>query len=95
MIKQDCLWAISPTVARQAISTALSAWVESPLNSSHLFLVPRVMQRDFGRLNRHIQFLGQHSRCLADPTYHRVDLPPFPSMPGWVTRQVAYMRGLS
>ena len=33
--------------------------MESPLNSEHLFLVPRVLQRDFGRVNKHILFIGQ------------------------------------
>jgi hypothetical protein len=63
MIRQHCVWSVSPTVARQALTTAALAWAESPLDSSHLFLVPRVMQRDFGRINRHIQYLGQF-----DPT---------------------------
>jgi hypothetical protein len=59
MIKQDCVWSLSPTVARQALTAAALAWAESPLDSSHLFIVPRVMQRDFGRVNRHILYLGQ------------------------------------
>jgi hypothetical protein len=59
MIKQDCMWSVSPTVAQQAFSRAALAWVESPLDSSHLFIVPQVMQRNlFGRVNKHIQYLG-------------------------------------
>jgi hypothetical protein len=61
MVKRHCVWSVSPTVARQAFTTAALAWAESPLDSSHLFIVPRVMQRDFGRVNRHIQFIGQFS----------------------------------
>jgi hypothetical protein len=119
MLQQHCVWSLSPTVARQAFTTAALAWVESPLNSSHLFIVPRVMQRDFGRVNKHIQYLGQfdpkdlplsshhpcrvplllfylppHRRILAPPASRRLDLPSVPRMPAWVTRQVAYMRGL-
>jgi hypothetical protein len=60
MIKQHCVWSLSPTVARQALTTAALAWAESPLDSSHLFIVPRIMQRDFGRVNRHILYLGQY-----------------------------------
>jgi hypothetical protein len=60
MIKQHCIWSLSPTVARQALTTAALAWAESPLDSSHLFIVPRIMQRDFGRVNRHILYLGQY-----------------------------------
>jgi hypothetical protein len=59
MLRQDCCWSLSPTVARQGFTTAALAWAESPLDSSHLFIVPRVMQRDFGRVNRHIIFIGQ------------------------------------
>jgi hypothetical protein len=59
MLKRHCLWSVSPTVARQAFTTAAQAWVESPLDSSHLFIVPRVMQQDFGRINRHIQYIDQ------------------------------------
>jgi hypothetical protein len=59
MLQRDCIWSVSPTTARQAFTTAALAWVESPLDSSHLFIVPRVMQRDFGRINRHIQYIGQ------------------------------------
>jgi hypothetical protein len=59
MIKHDCMWSLSPTVARQAFSMTALAWVESPLDSSHLFIIPRVMQRDFGLVNRHIRYLGQ------------------------------------
>jgi hypothetical protein len=70
MIKQDCVWSVSPTVARQAFSTAALAWVESPLDSSHLFIVPRVMQRDFGRVNKHIHYLGQYDpKALALPSH--------------------------
>jgi hypothetical protein len=119
IVKQNCVWSVSPTVARQAFTTAALAWVESPLDSSHLFIVPRVMQRDLGQVNRRIQFLGQspphlvplqahpcrvplllfylplHRRCLELQPPRRLDLPSFPKMPAWVTRQIAYMRGLS
>jgi hypothetical protein len=119
MVKRDCIWSVSPTVARQAFTAAALAWAESPLDSSHLFIVPRVMQRDFGRVNRHIIYLGQfdpkelplqthpcrvplllfylppHRRSLASQPFRRLDLPTFPRMPAWVSKQVAYMRGLS
>jgi hypothetical protein len=59
MLKPDCIWPVSPTVAQQALTTAALAWAESPLDSSHLFLVPHVLQCDFGCINCHIQYLGQ------------------------------------
>jgi len=61
LIGHRTLWCLSPLVARQGFSAAAHAWVESPLDSEHLFLVPRVLQRDFGRVNKHILFIGQFS----------------------------------
>jgi len=59
LLGQHVVWTLSPLIARQGISAALNAWVESPWNSSHIFLIPRVAQRMFGRVNRHIMFIGQ------------------------------------
>jgi hypothetical protein len=33
--------------------------VPPPWNSSHLFLVPRIQQRSFGRINKHVELIGQ------------------------------------
>ena len=60
MINQSILWCISPSFARQAILRALSSWVESPTTSCHIFLVPRILQRDFGRLSKFVIFCGQY-----------------------------------
>jgi hypothetical protein len=51
-------WILYPGVSRQGF-TASMAWVESPWGSSHLFLVPRIQQRGFGRVNKHVEFIGQ------------------------------------
>jgi hypothetical protein len=60
MLQQDYCWSLSPTGARQAFTTAALAWAESPLDSSHLFIiVPRVMRCNFGCVNCHIIFIGQ------------------------------------
>lgn len=61
LVNSYTVWTLSPAAARQAMSQAVMAWVESPLTSSHLFIVPRFMQREFGKVDRHIEFLGQHS----------------------------------
>ena len=60
MIHHPVLWCISPSFARQAILQALSSWVESPTTSCHIFLVPRILQRDFGRLSKFVIFCGQY-----------------------------------
>jgi hypothetical protein len=52
-------WVLSPGVARQGFTAAIMAWVESPWDSSQLFVVPRIQQRSLGRVNKHVQFIGQ------------------------------------
>jgi hypothetical protein len=59
------------------------AWVEPPWDSSHLFLVPRIHQKIFGRVNKHVEFIGKfkeipwgraHSHFVPFVMYY---LPPF------------------
>ena len=59
MLCESVLWCISPSFARQAILQALSVWIECPTSSGHIFLVPRMLQRDFGRLSKFVLFGGQ------------------------------------
>ena len=56
---QSVLWCVSPNFARQAILQAFSVWVESPTSSGHIFIVPRLLQRDFGRLSKFVLYGGQ------------------------------------
>jgi hypothetical protein len=73
----------SPGVARQGFTAAIMAWVESPWDSSHLFLVPMIQQRCFGRVNKYVEFIGHfkeipwgrtHSPIVPFVLYY---LPPF------------------
>ena len=59
MLNSFVFWCPSPGFARQAILQALSVWVESPTTCGHVFLVPRILQRDFGRLSKFVLFHGQ------------------------------------
>ena len=59
LINRYCIWFVSPSLARQAMTAAIQAWCESPLTSSHFFVIPRVLQRDYGRVNKHVDYLGQ------------------------------------
>jgi hypothetical protein len=77
------LWVLSPGLARQGFTYAIVAWVESPWDISHLFLVPMIQQRSFGRVNKHVEFIGQfkeipwgrtHSHLVPFVLYY---LPPF------------------
>mmetsp|Transcript_12752 Transcript_12752/g.18291 ORF Transcript_12752/g.18291 Transcript_12752/m.18291 type:complete len:131 (-) Transcript_12752:339-731(-) len=55
----DVVWTLSPTIAKQGFLAAVHAWLESPWDSSHIFIVPRILQRDYGRINKNIIFIGQ------------------------------------
>ena len=61
MIGQSVMWCVSPSFVRQAILQALAAWVESPIDICHIFIVPRILQRDFGRLSKFVIFGGQYT----------------------------------
>jgi hypothetical protein len=49
------VWTPAPEVARQALRFFLDAWVESPWNSAGLFIIPRVLQREWAFLSKHIR----------------------------------------
>ena len=52
------VWTPSPECARQAIDFFLTTWVESPLDSAGIFIIPRVLQKDWHYMSRHIQEFG-------------------------------------
>jgi hypothetical protein len=63
-------WILSPGVARQGLTLASMACVESPWESSHLFLVPMIQHRSFGHVNKHVdlirKFIGEgHTHLLS------------------------------
>ncbi len=60
LLGQHCLWSLSPTTARQGFTAGVLAWIQCPWESSHVFIVPRLLQRDFGAVNKNIIFCGQH-----------------------------------
>jgi hypothetical protein len=83
LMHTNTFWVISPGVARKYFTAAIMAWVEPPWDSSHLFLVPRIQQRSFGHVNKHVEFTGQfkeipwgraHSPLVPFVMYY---LPPF------------------
>jgi hypothetical protein len=60
LIQRWGFWTVRPSLGRQAMTAAVKAWVESPLDSQHLFILPRILQRSFGRVHKNIEFFGQH-----------------------------------
>ena len=61
LVESHSIWMVSPSLARQAMTAAALSWSESPLKSAAFFIIPRIFQRDFGRVNKHIEFLGQYN----------------------------------
>jgi hypothetical protein len=83
LMHTNTCWVLSPGVVRQGFTSAIMTWVEPPWDSSHLFLVPRIQQTSFGRVNKHVEFIGQfkdipwgrtHSPLVPFVMYY---LPPF------------------
>jgi hypothetical protein len=58
IMQHHVFWTPNPNLDHQALSTAVMAWVEAPWYSSHVFMVPRLMQRDCGQVNKHILLVG-------------------------------------
>lgn len=52
------IWTPTPEIARQAITAFLDIWVEDAEATSALFLVPRVIQRDWQNVSRHVVEIG-------------------------------------
>lgn len=58
LLHRFTFWCPSPQLGMQCILEALLAWVEFPFDSGHLFILPRIMQRDFGRVAKYVQYIG-------------------------------------
>jgi hypothetical protein len=52
------LWTPSPEVAHQAISTFLNFWVEQPDLTGGVFIVPRILQRQWGQMSQYMTEVG-------------------------------------
>ena len=74
LIGQNTLWCLSPLEAAQAIDAAMMAYVEAPSVTSAIFLVPRVMQRDWQRVSKYCVELGVFSPSVV-PTIVSHDIP--------------------
>jgi hypothetical protein len=74
LMHTNTFWVLSPGVSRQGFTAAIMVWVEPPWDSSHLFLVPRIQQRSFGRINKHVEFIGQ----FKEIPWGRAHSPLFP-----------------
>ena len=60
------VWSLQPETARQTLFAYLSAWVEVPTTTAAIFVIPRILQRDWGFISKHISCVGE---------FHPLDLP--------------------
>jgi hypothetical protein len=48
------IWNPSPEIARQALSHFLDCWVERAHETAGIFIIPRILQREWGHLSKHV-----------------------------------------
>jgi hypothetical protein len=66
------IWIPVPEIARQAIVQFLDIWVEGATTTSGIFLVPRVIQKDWEYISKHVVTVGEIYPCMLPPecTYY-------------------------
>jgi hypothetical protein len=70
------LWTPPPECGRQVIGSFLRNWVQLPEETSGVFLLPRIMQRQWGRMAKYVQERGVfHAGLLPTPYAFAADLP--------------------
>jgi hypothetical protein len=72
---QATLWFPAPEWAHQVIDMVVNAWIESPWDMEAFFLVPRVFQRDWGRVSKHVVELGTHPAATIPEYGNNTDIP--------------------
>jgi hypothetical protein len=70
------VWTPVPEGARQVIVSFLQRWVQSAQDTGAIFLVPRILQREWGRVCRYVEEIGvyQASKLPLGARFHS-DLP--------------------
>jgi hypothetical protein len=75
IIGQATLWFPSPEWAHQLIEGVLNAWVEQPWATEAFFFIPRVFQRDWGRVTKQIEEIGVFPSSLIPVYGSQTDIP--------------------
>jgi hypothetical protein len=60
-----------------ALVKFLDIWVEGPLTTSGIFIIPRIMQRDWGHISKHVVEVGTIYPSLLPPGVAYDSLIPF------------------
>jgi hypothetical protein len=71
IFRKISMWIPTPEIARQTLVKFLDIWVEEATTTGGIFLVPRIMQRDWGNISRHVVEIRTvyPSTLPADCTY--------------------------
>jgi hypothetical protein len=70
------IWNPSAEWARQALSVFIRSWIQSPWDTAAIFLIPRILQRRWGRVCRYIKELGVfHGNLLPEYCSFEAHLP--------------------
>ena len=74
IFQQLSIWTPSPELGRQSLGHFMDCWVERAHETAAIFVIPRIMQRDWGNISKHIFDIG---------TFYPTELPSmcaFPSL---------------
>jgi hypothetical protein len=69
------LWFPAPEWAHQLMDRMAAAWTEYPWTTEAFFVVPRVFQRDWGRVSKHIVELGTFAAEMIPDYGGSTDIP--------------------
>ena len=61
------IWTPPPECGRQLLATYLRQWVQAPTTTSAIFLLPRILQREWSRVAKYIQEVGVFFGDLLPP----------------------------
>ena len=61
MIGRDVVWCTSPGFGKRAILQTFCIWIESTATGGNLFVIPRILQCEFGRVSKFIHIYGQYT----------------------------------
>jgi hypothetical protein len=64
--QQLSIWTPSPELGRQSLGHFMDCWVEQAHETSAIFVIPRILQRDWGNLSKYILDIG---------TFYPTELP--------------------
>jgi hypothetical protein len=69
------LWFPAPEWGHQLIDHLASAWTKAPWSTEAFIVIPRVFQRDWGRVSKHVVDLGTFAASLVPHYGDHTDIP--------------------